>query len=85
MTNIVTSGKEYQYKGYKGNSNFERNITTETEATSFTYYGKITNINDLVTYEADSLEGVEAEFRNAVDDYIDTCPALRRKPTLLTD
>lgn len=35
-------------------------------------YGKIQNIPDVVTFEADSMDNIEHEFHEAVDDYIET-------------
>ncbi|EKT4102127.1 type II toxin-antitoxin system HicB family antitoxin [Stenotrophomonas maltophilia] len=45
--------------------------------------GKILFIDDLVTYESklsDGAEGLEAAFREAVDDYVETCAELGREP-----
>lgn len=42
--------------------------------------GKILFINDLVTYEAASPADLQREFEAAVDDYIETCAVLGRKP-----
>lgn len=39
-------------------------------------HGKIECINDLVTYEAETINDLEAAFREAVDDYLDTCKSL---------
>ena len=36
------------------------------------WHGKLLGINDLVTYEAESPEQLEEEFKIAVDDYLDT-------------
>ncbi len=43
-------------------------------------YGKILFINDLVTYEANSPVEIEKEFKDAVDDYIETCKELGIEP-----
>lgn len=43
-------------------------------------HGKIECINDLVTYEAETINDLEAAFREAVDDYLDTCKSLGKKP-----
>ncbi len=43
-------------------------------------YGKIECINDVITYEADNIKDLKAEFINAVDDYIDTCKQLGIEP-----
>ncbi|MDY0221695.1 MAG: type II toxin-antitoxin system HicB family antitoxin [Desulfobacterium sp.] len=43
-------------------------------------FGKILFINDLVTYEAESLPDLEKEFKIAVDEYLETCKALGLPP-----
>lgn len=43
-------------------------------------WGKILFIDDLVTYEATSPHELQVEFQNAVEDYIQTCNELGRKP-----
>lgn len=41
-------------------------------------HGKIQCINDLVTYEADTLPALQAAFEEAVTDYLQTCEELGR-------
>ncbi|MCB9245808.1 MAG: type II toxin-antitoxin system HicB family antitoxin [Flavobacteriales bacterium] len=36
-------------------------------------FGKIIGINDLITYEGESISEIKAAFQNAVEDYIDLC------------
>lgn len=43
-------------------------------------HGKIQCVNDLVTYEAENLDGLQLAFEEAVDDYLDTCKALNKEP-----
>jgi predicted HicB family RNase H-like nuclease len=43
-------------------------------------YGKLLFINDLVTYEAESLRGLEAEFRTSVDEYLADCEGMGISP-----
>lgn len=43
-------------------------------------YGKLLFINDLVTYEAESLKGLEAEFRTSVDEYLADCERMGVSP-----
>lgn len=54
-----------KYKGYEGSVEYSTN--------NGCFYGKIENIEDLVTYRAQTLEGIEKSFREAVDDYIEFC------------
>lgn len=66
MSNIL------EYKGYIGRIEFS--------AEDKIFHGKLEFINDLVTFEATSVEGLENEFKTAVDDYIETCKKLNIKP-----
>ncbi|MBQ9814325.1 MAG: type II toxin-antitoxin system HicB family antitoxin [Lachnospiraceae bacterium] len=43
-------------------------------------YGKIEGINDLVTFESDSVNEIEKEFHSAVDDYLAYCKELGQDP-----
>lgn len=43
-------------------------------------YGKIEGINDLVTFESESAETIEKEFRSAVDDYLAFCEEVGKEP-----
>ena len=43
-------------------------------------YGKIEGIKDLVNFESESVEEIEKEFKNAVDDYLELCQALGQDP-----
>ena len=54
--------KILKYKGYKGYVHF----STEDNL----YYGWILSIKDLVDYNSETEDGIENQFRRAVDDYI---------------
>ncbi|UNY40458.1 putative antitoxin [Pseudaeromonas phage vB_PpeM_ KLEP7] len=59
--------KEYgvlESRGYKGTISY-------CGCWSGSWYGKIVDISDLVTYEADSYEELVEEFKDAVLEYID--------------
>lgn len=66
MSNIL------EYKGYKGRVTFS--------AEDMVFHGTIEYINDLVTFEATSVEELEKEFKTAVDDYLETCRKLNIEP-----
>tara|TARA_Y100000296_G_scaffold52547_1_gene60153 strand:- start:821 stop:1270 length:450 start_codon:yes stop_codon:yes gene_type:complete len=53
------------HRGYQG--------TVVVDLKSKVIHGRILHINDLVTYEADNVEGIEREFQEAVDDYLEFC------------
>lgn len=61
-----------EYKGYIA--------TVHYSADDDVFYGKITGINDLVTFEGKSVKELKAAFKEAADDYIQTCKELG-KPT----
>lgn len=60
------------YRGYRGSVE----ISTEDKC----LHGKILFINDVVTYEAETVSDLEAEFKAAVDDYLETCKDLGVEP-----
>jgi len=64
--------QQLNYKNYLGSVNFDLEEGL--------IFGEIMFINDLVTYEATSIIELKNEFELAVDDYIDTCKTLNRKP-----
>lgn len=54
-----------EYKGYIG--------TIDVSVEDRVFYGTIHGINDLVTFESVDFEGLEREFKSAVDDYLIIC------------
>lgn len=42
------------------------------------FYGKIEGVNDLVTFEGDSVSSLKKAFEEAVLDYIETCEELNK-------
>ena len=56
------------------------NGSIEASLTDNVLYGKILFINDLVSYEADNITQLKAEFEAAVDDYVDTCTQIGKAP-----
>lgn len=44
------------------------------------YYGKVTNINDLISFENSSILNIRKEFHSAVDDYIELCNQSMKEP-----
>lgn len=61
-----------EYKGYHAEiiHNKEENY----------YVGRLYGIQDLVTFEGETKEEVEADFRLAVDDYLEFCRADGKEP-----
>ena len=54
-----------EYKDYLG--------TVEYSSSDKVLYGKVIGINGLVSYEGDSIESLQADFEEAVDDYLVMC------------
>lgn len=52
-----------EYKGFTGVFNWDNDTNV--------YYGDVINIRDTITFEGDTLEEVEQEFHNSVDDYLE--------------
>lgn len=61
-----------EYKGY------HTKIVFDTE--SMLLRGKIEGINDYVDFEVQDISRVEAEFHAAVDDYLEFCKEVGKKP-----
>lgn len=61
-----------RYKEYEGSA--------ELDMSRSVCCGKIMFINDLVTYEAATPAQLQAEFKAAVDDYLEPCASLGRGP-----
>ncbi len=61
-----------EYKGYFANVHF----SAEDEI----FYGKIIGINDLVSFEGNSVLELKSAFQEAVEDYLDTCKELNKEP-----
>ena len=61
-----------KYNGYLG--------SVKHAAKNEIFYGKIEGINDLVTFEADTVIDLKEGFREAVDDYLATCAQLGKEP-----
>ena len=66
MANVLT------YKDYIGSVEYSHEDRC--------FFGKIEFINDLITFEATTVDDLERNFQEAVNDYIVTCKQLGRKP-----
>ncbi|MEJ7778099.1 MAG: type II toxin-antitoxin system HicB family antitoxin [Daejeonella sp.] len=54
--------------------------TVEYSTEDDVFYGKLFGINDLVTFEGASVIEIKTAFEAAVDDYIQTCKEVNKKP-----
>ena len=66
MSNIM------RYKGYAG--------TVEFSAEDNLFFGEIAFINDTVLFEGKSVKELEANFKAAVNHYIETCQQAGKEP-----
>lgn len=66
MTDIL------EYKGYYADIHF----SSEDEV----FYGKLIDISGFVNFESDSVKGLKKAFKEAVEDYLDTCHNLKKSP-----
>lgn len=64
--------KPLQYNGYIGSVDF-----SEEDGC---LYGKILHINDLVTYEAQTVPELVTAFKESVEDYLATCAEVGKDP-----
>lgn len=44
------------------------------------FFGRLLGTTDVVGFHADTVEGLRAAFEEAVQDYLDTCQRLGKKP-----
>lgn len=63
-----------QYKGYKGYAEFD------DEAGLF--HGEVLDLRDVITFQGTSVEELEREFRNSVDDYLEFCEERSEEPDM---
>ena len=54
--------------------------TVHFSAKDALFYGKIEGIDDLVTFEGQSVAELNSEFEEAVEDYIQLCQEAGKKP-----
>ena len=60
------------YKGYAGQ------IEVDVEADIL--FGRVLDINDVVTFQGKTVAEARQEFHNSVDDYLEFCAELEREP-----
>jgi len=54
-----------EYKGYIGK--------VEIDEEAGVLYGEVINVRDVITFEGASVDKVQKEFRESVDDYLEFC------------
>jgi len=61
-----------EHNGYRGSVRFESDDRV--------FHGRILGINDVITFEGETVDELEVAFREAVEDYIATCAELGKPP-----
>ena len=61
-----------KYKDYYAGIKYEDETST--------FYGKIEDIDDLISFEADTVDGLKKEFEESVEEYIESCKQNNRQP-----
>ena len=61
-----------EYKGYLG--------SVEYSASNEIFYGRIIGIDDRITYDGDSVQGLKNSFVEAVEDYLEGCAEIGKEP-----
>jgi predicted HicB family RNase H-like nuclease len=44
------------------------------------FFGKVTGLNDLITFEGSSVTELKEAFKEAIEDYLDTCKSIGKSP-----
>ena len=63
-----------EYRGYTAK------IIGTTVGEESVYHGTVMGVTDLVVFEGETQEEAIQSFHDAIDDYIDTCKAIEKKP-----
>jgi predicted HicB family RNase H-like nuclease len=61
-----------EYKGYVGTVQFDE----EAEI----FHGEVINLRDVITFQADSVEGLKREFHQSINDYLEFCKIRGEEP-----
>lgn len=61
-----------KHKGYTGNVNFD--------AEDKIFHGRVLGITDVIGFEGTSVSELEKDFREAIDDYLETCQEIGKEP-----
>jgi len=61
-----------KYKGYYG--------TVEFSAIDNIFFGKVTGIRSLISYEGANIKNLKKNFKNTVNDYLEMCLKMNIEP-----
>ena len=60
------------YKGYTARIDFDGDDRI--------FFGRLAGIRDIITFHGETVDELEAAFKEAVDDYLETCAKLGEAP-----
>src|SRR5438105_2431268 len=61
-----------KYKGYVGK--------VEYDADAKIFHGEIIGLNDVITFQGNTVKDLEKAFKDSIDDYLQFCKEMGRKP-----
>lgn len=61
-----------EYKGYFGRVEYDESAEI--------FFGRVINIDDVITFESESAKEIKQAFRDSLDDYLEFCAELGKQP-----
>ena len=61
-----------EYKGYRA--------TVDFDGEAKVFYGEVIDLNDVITFQGESVKELEQAFHDSVDDYLEFCKERGEKP-----
>lgn len=61
-----------RYKGYFGRVEYDEDAEI--------FFGRVINVEDVITFESESAKEIKQAFRDSVDDYLEFCASLGKEP-----
>ncbi len=61
-----------KYKGYIGHVEYDEEADV--------LFGRVLNVNDVITFEGTSIDEIKGAFQDSVDDYLEFCSELGKEP-----
>ena len=61
-----------EYKGYVGHA--------EYDPEAHVFHGEVLDTRDVITFESDTVRGLEEAFRESIDDYLEFCSQCGEDP-----
>lgn len=61
-----------KYKGYQGHVSYDEDAKI--------FHGEVLGLKDVITFQGKSVDELEQAFKDSIDDYLEYCMELKRKP-----